>query len=1236
MALQFLNDGYFAGKVGIGTDSPGRLLELSKSVQGGQGATLRLTNAIGGAGAGVAIEFYGPGAQGIHAKIKTEDLGAFDSNLILQTKATASAGALSDRLTIDNVGAIQFNDYDAGYLKTDSDGNVTADSTLPGTGTFLPLAGGTLTGALVIDTAGGAEKMTFNNEHNTAPIADSFIGNTSKSYITFGVVAGSNDPGFIMHESSSVSAYTNQGVIHLCPSDDNSTNDYVSIHGTNDADVTKLHTSGLIETVNLQMQLKSGLNAVYVNDDLQVENGGSFGGNLSVNGSNITINGAYPRFNMYSTDVGEDDYSIINNNGIFGIYNTTQATYFLSLAATTGNATFNGTIGATNFSGTSSGSNTGDQTNISGNSATTTLAANSSKLGGYTLAQIDHAEAFHTFDNIDAASAQARRYHIGRLYGCPAHWDGNWQNIEFNVTAESYESGHLRYKLMGDYGGSGTQANMMDLYLKEASGPMVGRFRFVLGTPVDAGWDHSGQDTFYVDLYAEASHYSQWQINIKTYGHGTQNTNPTSGGATTVFYDSPTASNISTFNEGHTTIKHLTNEIFHEGHLPTFAEIDTTPTTIAGYGITDALVIGTTSTTAMAGNTTIPAAVTDFVSKASGGNFGDKIGIGTTAPEFALHLSKNVDSTGLNTGVMLEMASSTATDPAGMRFKSTNNSAVGYMQNLYDGATLRWKNWDGSAYSTRMALTNAGGLTLAGDLVVNGSSSGIHVDSVGHASVRLDRASTDFDNNILFYTAGVLKWRLWQDGSDNQLYIRDEVNSRNMVTFNNDNSTNFAGNVTITGNLTVDGTQTILNTQTVEVEDNIIVLNKTQSDSSATATTSGISIYRGLDSNDVAITEASLIFDDADDTWDLTNKLKVSSDLTTAGNLFIGSTGSENFIAFKGTTGDSTSGYSTTYIGEYLYGGTEKSELILYKGNDGHSSTSGYDRIRMIGAHLCFDVYNTAQSYPTTLAGVAGLTTTRAMTILEDGKTGIGTETPAVKLEVDGVLMTNGGTWNGGGTEADHSDVGLVIQENDFIFTKDGSNLRKLIGKTSDSIQIGQGGTALIDSIEFYSGTTPLYRFFENTTEIMRLNGTGLSVGHNNPQAKLDIQPTATNRKVTRISNDVMSTYFYNSQVDAVLDWTCGSYYQGEVVITANQTNGGDYNNLYIRGIWSNNHESHHWDEIERIGGLTSSTFTMSVGQNTTTNSGKLTLTFDYTSGSFAQLNVRVTDFYGSHSYTIT
>jgi hypothetical protein len=175
-------------------------------------------------------------------------------------------------------------------------------------GPYLPLTGGTLTGPLIVDTAGGVEKMTFNNEYDTAPIADSFIGNTSKSYISFGVVAGSNDPGFIMHESSSVAAYQNMGVLHLCPSDDNSTNDYISIHGTNDPDVLKLHTSGLIETVNLQLQIKSGSGNVYLNDSVDIANNLLVSGaatitsDLTVNGGDIQIDSAFLS-NQENTDI---------------------------------------------------------------------------------------------------------------------------------------------------------------------------------------------------------------------------------------------------------------------------------------------------------------------------------------------------------------------------------------------------------------------------------------------------------------------------------------------------------------------------------------------------------------------------------------------------------------------------------------------------------------------------------------------------------------------------------------------------------------------------------------------------------------------------------------------------------------------------------------------------------------------------------------------------------------------
>ena len=91
-------------------------------------------------------------------------------------------------------------------------------------------------------------------------------------------------------------------------------------------------------------------------------------------------------------------------------------------------------------------------------------------------------------------------------------------------------------------------------------------------------------------------------------------------------------------------------------------------------------------------------------------------------------------------------------------------------------------------------------------------------------------------------------------------------------------NTTVGGDLTDTGNWTINGTTTTLNTQTVEVEDNILQLNTTQaSPDTATAATSGISVYRGD-----GVTQASLIFDDADDTWDLTNNIVVAGNIETS------------------------------------------------------------------------------------------------------------------------------------------------------------------------------------------------------------------------------------------------------------------------------------------------------------------------------------------------------------------
>jgi hypothetical protein len=155
----------------------------------------------------------------------------------------------------------------------------------------------------------------------------------------------------------------------------------------------------------------------------------------------------------------------------------------------------------------------------------------------------------------------------------------------------------------------------------------------------------------------------------------------------------------------------------------------------------------------------------------------------------------------------------------------------------------------------------------------------------------------------------------------------------------------------------------------------------------------------------------------------------------------------------------------------------------------------------------------------------------------------------------------------------------------------------------------------------------------------MRLDANGnLGVGTSAPAARLHV-PSSNGVKVTKFGDDITSHYKLTGNADHTLTLTCGSYYQAEVIITAHQTNGGNSNNLYIRGIWSNNHTSHHWDEIENVGSLTSSSFTFTIGQNgSTTNTGELKIVHDYVSGSFTSMTVRVVEHFGSeaHAYVIS
>jgi hypothetical protein len=87
--------------------------------------------------------------------------------------------------------------------------------------------------------------------------------------------------------------------------------------------------------------------------------------------------------------------------------------------------------------------------------------------------------------------------------------------------------------------------------------------------------------------------------------------------------------------------------------------------------------------------------------------------------------------------------------------------------------------------------------------------------------------------------------------------------------------------------------------------------------------------------------------------------------ITMSGDLKIGNGTSPNAIYFYGTTGDLPGYYNHTFIAERIWGGTECSELVLFKGNDLSANDTdattvgdnGPDRIRHIAAAHLFQTY---------------------------------------------------------------------------------------------------------------------------------------------------------------------------------------------------------------------------------------------------------------------------------------
>ena len=99
--------------------------------------------------------------------------------------------------------------------------------------------------------------------------------------------------------------------------------------------------------------------------------------------------------------------------------------------------------------------------------------------------------------------------------------------------------------------------------------------------------------------------------------------NVNSSGAVDIDGDLSITDDVTLSNFGAGYLKTNVNGVVSNTATIPWATVSSTPTTISGYGITDALVIGTTATTAMAGNTLSAQDITD-IGNLSGTNTGDQ------------------------------------------------------------------------------------------------------------------------------------------------------------------------------------------------------------------------------------------------------------------------------------------------------------------------------------------------------------------------------------------------------------------------------------------------------------------------------------------------------------------------------------------------------------------------------------------------------------------------------------